>query len=163
MMDVGIFQMASGRAILSDPCYDTNAWCQISDVLVKTGKWIARAELSDEGRWGSRVARIFAVHEDYDDEEVVVEGLPGEVGVDSGQAGIFDLKQFKGGQHDDWYDEMCEATSLSGGNPGVSTVDGGLVSSSGFGDGGYRAYGGRNDDGEFVMLEIVFIDEDDEI
>ncbi|WP_374335403.1 hypothetical protein [Methyloversatilis sp.] len=92
-----------------------------------------------------------------------------DVGVDSGQAGFFDLNAYAelftymiDGEpaHDDFYDRVCEAT-----NPfGVCTF--GVASLTGYGDGGYDCYTRRDDEGNLLEAVIVFIgdeeDDDDE-
>lgn len=153
MKAIGNFAMQSGKAILSDPCYNLNVQCLIRDLPTKIGNWIAFVEYSVEGSWGTRVSRIMAVHEDHQSDKLEIHDIEGEVGVDSGQAGIFDLKDFHGGEYDEWYDVICDKTL---GKSQCGIVPGGFVSSSGFGDGGYRAAGAKVGD-EYVMFEILFI------
>jgi hypothetical protein len=95
-----------------------------------------------------------AVHTDYANQDLSWREYPGEVGVDSGQAGIFSIENYRNdeiaesittpdsnfsigrdGDGDAWYEKMCQFT-LSDNQWG--SYDTGVVSSSGIGDGGYR-------------------------
>ncbi len=92
------------------------------------------------------------------------ETVSGEVGVDSGQAGIFDDVQYgdgdgEYGDTDTWYGRMCETTS----DPiGAGVQPEGVVSSSGFGDGGYDCQVIRSSNKDIVGVRIVFITHEDE-
>ena len=156
------------KVMVSDPCYGLGTWCQGVLENVLPGNYNCKAEYSDEGAWSLRVASIEAVHEDYDgvlcmDMENV------DVGVDSGQAGIFDYDYYakyhdscnvRPHVDDDWYDRVCDIT-LS--KESAGSVDGlGFVSSSGFGDGGYACWTERNKDGYIIAIRVEFITEEDE-
>lgn len=58
----------------------------------------------------------------------------------------------------DWYEMCCDKT-LSDQRAG--TVPGGVVSSSGFGDGGYQAFFAKDDFGKVIAIKIIFISEKD--
>ena len=171
IIDLGTFEMVSDRVAVSDPCYDTDVWCrgELQDML--PGIWEAVIK-RDEGEWGMRVARLIAVHKDYvgsDMEPMTV--APFEVGVDSGQAGLFDAQQYR----DDaavmdlgtvvnindpgalWYMRCCHLT-LTKLAAGVMPY--GVVSSSGFGGGSYDCFYGRNEVGKTVRVEIEFMPEE---
>lgn len=97
------------------------------------------------------------------------------VGVDSGQAGFFDLASFKAQsetaiengnynqdtEHGKFYRSICEQTSNESGES-FAIVPFGAASSSGFGDGGYGLYFLRDKDGLVVEAIIIFIREDEE-
>ena len=97
------------------------------------------------------------------------------VGVDSGQAGFFDLEPFaaqsateeeNGGYNQDteygkFYRSICEQTSNESGES-FAIVPFGAASSSGFGDGGYSLYFLCDKDGLVVEAIIIFIREDEE-
>ena len=109
---------------------------------------------------------------------------PGSIGVDSGQAGIFNKEFYRNDDHSDtydlplifgedwsekdgdkWYQRMCSLT-LSKFHGGISDDDygvtpDGIVSSSGYGDGLYHLMIGKVDD-KIVGFEIIFITEDEE-
>ena len=94
-----------------------------------------------------------------------------DVGVDSGQAGLFDASHYRDDtvipNHENlkdkepseiWYDHCCNIT-LSPLSAGVLPY--GVVSSSGYGDGGYDCFICRNEYGQIIRAEIEFIPEDD--
>ena len=172
IIDLGTFEMASDRMAVSDPCYDTDVWCrgELQDVL--PGIWEASVIKRDEGEWGIRVAKLVAVHKDYVDSDMEPMTLaPFEVGVDSGQAGLFDAQHYR----DDavvvdpdtavngnepgalWYMHCCclTLTKLAAG-----VMPYGVVASSGYGDGSYDCFVSRNSDGKIVRVEIEFIPEE---
>ena len=96
------------------------------------------------------------------------------VGVDSGQAGFFDLEPFKAQsetaiengnynqdtEHGKFYRSICEQTCE--GEESFAIVPFGAASSSGYGDGGYPLYVLRDKDGLVVEAIIIFIAEYDE-
>lgn len=99
---------------ISDPCYDADTWCAGTLENVLEGKYDCYSQSIDTGSWGVRIASIEVRHKDYGDvEPVEVQDI--DVGVDSGQAGIYDLDYFlkaredKGGE-DEWYWRVCDCT-----------------------------------------------------
>ena len=96
------------------------------------------------------------------------------VGVDSGQAGFFDLEPFaaqsateeeNGGynqdtEHGKFYRSICEQTNEDAEQ--FAVVPFGAASSSGYGDGGYDLYVLRDKDGLVIEAVIVFICDYDE-
>ena len=149
------------RVRMTDPCYGMDVWCSGTVDNVLPGEYVPVGVISNEGSWGERVAQIRVNHVDYPMTEPT-EFVDFEVGVDSGQAGIFDepyyIDHHRDNDYDDpssWYRKVCNITLSS---PGIGTIDGkGLVSSSGYGDGGYDAYVARNDDGKIVAIEIDYL------
>ena len=88
--------MVSSRMAVSDPCYDADVWCRGELENVLPGTWQAYAIKRDKGEWGPRVVRLVAVHREYADTcETVAELASFEVGVDSGQAGLFDCLHYR--------------------------------------------------------------------
>ena len=61
-IEIGFFEIITGKVIVSDPCYTLGTWCQGVLNKVKCGKWIGYVQRSDEGRWGERVAELIACH-----------------------------------------------------------------------------------------------------
>ena len=136
------------------------------------GTWHASAVELYTGSWGRRIARLIAVHENYADEKMSKGQCMGfDVGVDSGQAGLFDASHYRDDtvipNHENlkdkepselWYDHCCNIT-LSPLSAGVLPY--GVVSSSGYGDGGYDCFICRNEYGQIIRAEIEFIPEDD--
>ena len=174
---------------VSDPCYTDDVWCKTQLSNVKAGNYNVYVEHSDEGEWGNRVSKLEVVHEDFlhlrHDNFKWEEHS--EIGVDSGQAGIFcessyrndevakDIVTPKGEwlglpmmdkqEGDVFYDKMCTFTINGKGRWG--SYDSGVVTSSGFGDGGYPLDIIKNKEGEIVAMRITYIgfeeDEDGEI
>src|SRR5690606_25054488 len=89
------------------------------------------------------------------------------VGVDSGQAGVFDFAVYKDDESakgksnfiedEPWYSTCCDQT-LSDQQAGV--IEGGAVSSSGYGDGLYTAYYAIDANKEVVAIKIVFMEDE---
>ena len=81
--------------------------------------------------------------------------------VDSGQAGFFESEIYRS-DSEEFYDEVCEIT-LADEAWGVIPNGMGVVSSTGFGDGGYAVFVergvGKGHNGKIASIEIVFIDE----
>lgn len=171
------FEVISGVMVCSDPCYSIPTFCQGVIKNVKNGTWKAEVETSDEGDWGKRISRLRVEHinakRTYITEQVDMDG-----GVDSGQFGFFDkdfyrndeaakdLKQYDfgrivqdGEEGEKWYRACCELT-LAKESWGV--MPNGAVSSSGFGDGYYPVFGEKDENGEWVAFEVVFIGDEDE-
>lgn len=153
MGTLGTFKVTGGKLIVTDPCYGKGTWCQGILKNVSNGEWNADIEIV-----GNRVAKLHIkavdqmTHGAWHDEDF-------DVGVDSGQAGFFSLNKFPdGGQDSPFYDACCNITISS--NAGI--IDGfGVVSSTGWGDGGYLCRTRKNSTGKIVEAEIVFIDEDE--
>lgn len=144
----------SENVMVSDPCYSNDTWCQtkLNNVLPGQYKW--DVDFSDDDGWGNRVSGITVLHDDYIDDGISLEWEDhSEIGVDSGQAGIFCMTGYRNdevaegittpdsdfhivydGEGEKWYEKMCKFT-LSKDQYGV--YDTGMVSSSGIGDGVY--------------------------
>lgn len=120
------------KVMVSDPCYGMNTWCQgVVDNVLK-GNYKCTVETSDEGEWGRRVSAIEVVHEDYVKKFLEYSKENFEVGVDSGQAGIFDYEYYKKYHSDDneaeqvdndWYWRVCEITESRIKNPNYEEFD----------------------------------------
>lgn len=111
--NVGTIELED-KVRVSDPCYDVDTWCAGTLENVLQGKYQCYSQDVDAGDWGIRVASIEVRHEDYlDVEPTELQDI--DVGVDSGQAGIYDLDYFikaredKDGE-DAWYERVCTHT-----------------------------------------------------
>lgn len=121
------------KVMVSDPCYGLGTWCQGVLKNVLPGQYDCNVEYSDEGTWGTMVSAIEVTHVDYDRCTLDEELEKFEVGVDSGQAGIFDYEYYakyhmdsteRPHVDDDWYDMVCDLTSGYVTNPNyVSFLD----------------------------------------
>lgn len=168
MINIGTFDVVSGKLRITDPCYDKKDNSYSSVIDVRNGKWDAFIVMHDD-----RPFKLIAMH-----EHVVTirdyqwEFLDNNISVDSGQAGIFDESHYQDHSiiledpdedfcNDRWYSACCCA-SIMGKNNGESSagvIPFGAVSSSGYGDGEYSCYIHKNSDG---MIDAVMIDFQDE-
>ena len=143
---LGAFEVTSDKLVISDPCYDLGTWCMGTIPNVKPGLWSASIGVVDTGEFGKRVAYLSAFHQGSPDiRDLKVCPATFEVGVDSGQAGIFDFSHFQDESviadqkstdfGSRWYTFCCHQTLDTEHHAGL--VPYGVVASSGFGDGGY--------------------------
>lgn len=160
------FEVESGEVVVSDPCYGLGELT----LEVKSGTWESEVEMR-EGRVGAlRASTEVPFYSQYNEH---VANIP----VDSGQAGIFEIgayrndnlveaepkfwkeyqKSCKSTPGEYWYAACCDA-KLYGDNP-YGEVPGGVVASSGYGDGVYSVEVVREDD-EIVAIKITFIEEE---
>lgn len=178
---LGEFELTGPIMRVSDPCYERDVWCSgvLNDCVV--GTWEAAKSVVDEGPWGERVEALLVRAENcphgFDDlKELFLEAKDNwseadfEVGVDSGQAGFYDdahyqdVHEFDGWPAaanyygSDWYDHCCEITMKDSAAAGV--IPHGVVSCSGYGDGGYYCLYHKNQDGMIDMSIIVFLEEE---
>lgn len=132
--------------------------------------------------YDNRVAELLVVHKNYFlsvDAEADWELTEIDVGVDSGQAGIYEETSYPNVDSLDetWYDTICALTSDKehgrrktpvDAQPGPPTYLGGVlpdhsgvVTSTGFGDGGYNCYVLKRD-GKVIAIKIVYISDEEE-
>lgn len=179
---LGAFEMSSNSMRVSDPCYDKEVWCCgiIPDCI--KGEWETAVVYKDHGEFGVRVSLLAARHAHtvrsfalcgkvWADEKFIHYSSGWEicnfnVGVDSGQAGLFDeahyhdihvfdgVPEAKHDFRDVWYNHCCDQTL---GAEQAGTIPFGVVSSSGYGDGEYTALCHRNARGQADCVMIVFL------
>lgn len=163
------------NVVISDPCYTIPTWCQVILNNVLPGEYRVFCKKHDSGDWGVRNSMLLAVHKDHEFSKLKwdLESSRGIIGVDSGQAGIFDLayyrrddvevpmgdgdstffgEEFDREDGDKWYRHICSHTL---GKNGWGSYDNGVVSSSGFGDGGYDLFVARHY-GKVIAIAIEF-------
>ena len=168
---VGSFRVVSGRVVVSDPCYEIGVWCQGVLEKVRKGQWASHVSLAQEGACDTCVAELIARRTppaNPSNPRWIEERF--EVGVDSGQAGIFDMAHYRDDRsaqaverlsreticpEEPWYSLCCDRTS--GSEMGAGVIPHGVVSSSGFGDGSYRCFTQRDCAGYIIAIRIVFI------
>jgi hypothetical protein len=161
---------------VSDPCYGDDVWCKTRLTSVLPGEYHVDVQKSDEGDWGNRVSSLTVTHKDYVGKQLRYQEH-GDIGVDSGQAGIFCESSYRNDDvaetikngngiridsiedGDKWYEKMCRFT-LSG--EGFGAYESGVVTSSGFGDGSYPLAVARDEDKNIVSIVITYIGEEDE-
>lgn len=56
----------NNEVLISNPCYETDCRSNILIDGIEDGLYNCFVEISDEGKWGKRVARMVAIHNDYD-------------------------------------------------------------------------------------------------
>jgi hypothetical protein len=152
-------QIKLGKEVMiSDPCYSDPTWCQHKLKNVLPGEYSVYNKKYDAGDWGLRNSMLLAVHTDYRNDDLRwKECITATIGVDSGQAGIFDLLYYRKDsvfenqeskflkdyrvKNDEegeiWYAHMCDRT-LS--EEGWGHFENGVVATSGYGDGSYTLY-----------------------
>lgn len=105
------------KVIISDPGYNMDTWCIgiLNDVL--PGTYECFYEIIEDNSWGRRIASIEVKNKDYEFYDFS-ENLDAEIGVDSGQCGIYDYDYFKqNNQKEDWYGQICNLTYIEEENP----------------------------------------------
>lgn len=96
LKELGDFKIESGKVRISDPCYTKETWCNGIIENVKNGNWNSHITLLGDDDWGTRVAMLVATDETIKEiNESDWKQTDISVGVDSGQAGIYDDKYFK--------------------------------------------------------------------
>ena len=106
----------SDHVIVTDPCYDSDTWCNGQLTNVKPGTYHTKATYTQMNGWGRRCTSLIVWHEsiteptDYEHTDITV-------GVDSGQAGIIDFPYFKeleadGYKKEKWYDNIQTFTHI---------------------------------------------------
>ena len=166
----------SDKVRVSDPCYDNDVWCKTMLTGVLPGEYEVTVERTDDASWGNRISQLQVVHKDYKHKNLVWDEHS-EIGVDSGQAGVFCESSYRNDEvaktinngngirfdnsedGDKWYEKMCRFT-LSG--EGWGAYETGVVTSSGYGDGGYPLEIVREDNGYIVGMRITYIFPEDE-
>ena len=170
---------------VTDPCYSVPTWCQLKLKDVLPGQWIATM-IYDELNGTNRNAELHLVHKDYQRSKDLAYDWLGDFGVDSGQAGVFDAASYRDDaaaakyslpeskfdmspyhmDGDRWYEAVSKLTLDTPDNWGA--YDAGVVSSSGWGDGMYAAYGAEvkrkwwefwKPEYSLVSMTLVFIDQ----
>lgn len=111
----------SDKVRVSDPCYDIDTWCAGTLENVLPGRYACFLQRTDMNDWGERIANIEVRHMAFlHIEPTELQDI--DVGVDSGQCGIYDLDYFievrkdKDGD-DEWYDRVCDITGEYIDNP----------------------------------------------
>jgi len=164
------FTVNSGKVTIQDPCYDASEYENLYQVCYQTkakkGEWKSEAITTDDTQgWGRRVCKLQACHSDYNlhsSNHEVTKRKYSNLGVDSGQLGIFDLSTFQPpsrNSYDDlesYYRKACELT-LSQDQWGV--LENGVVSSTGYGDGNYDVQLDYIND-EIVAVFVTFIEDE---
>lgn len=164
------FNTDSGSVILSDPCYirnaDTKIWCNVVIDNVQQGTYVSFVEKGEYGDWGPRVKALYCCHKNYFISPELLKNVIIksnihflDLGVDSGQFGIFD-SSLLGSFGEEDYDKVIYLTWYAENSFG--TTDNYSVSSSGFGDGGYSAKALKNTKGKYIAFRVEFIGDEEQ-
>lgn len=149
--------------MVSDPCYKVGVWCQGEINNVLEGEYNVFIS-EDDGR----IKELIVSNDKYpeiEDWEINME-QPFEVGVDSGNAGIFDYKYYYDTHEEDdildeWYDDMLAGLFDNEDSKNwLFFRNHGVITSSGYGDGVYHCYTAEHDN-KVMAIKIIFIDEGD--
>lgn len=159
---LGKIKVVSSKIVASDPCYELDIWCASVIDGVLNGNYNAYIETSNEGEWGKRVAKLRIIHEEYDGKVIPTE-YDTSCAVDGGTFCFADhdyyAKHHENNLDEEWYDEnVCDMCD----EDGWMVDDACAISSSGFGDGMYEVYIGREKNGYVVCAEVIFIDDEEE-
>jgi hypothetical protein len=168
------------EVIISDPCYEVPTWCQEIIKNVRPGVYDTQVDYRESHGWGERVHSLTVLHNII--KSPIWEHHCNNIGVDSGQAGVFCMTSYRNdemsqelpwltekgdpfGDHpfrpvkedgEQWYVKMCDRTLST--EEGWGTYDTGVVSSSGYGDGQYELLISQMD-GMIHGFKIIFIDD----
>ncbi|RAV14393.1 DUF4241 domain-containing protein [Paenibacillus contaminans] len=168
MIELGKFQVESGKLVVSDPCFDLND-VPVMGVLenARNGVWNGLVEKTELDDWGEVCSKLFAHHNNNSIDDLQWVRCDFIIGVDSGQAGIFDIVKYRLSDSEtenqdpdadsDWYLACCDITES---NDEAGVIDGGVVSRSGMGDGGYQAFLAKDEREQIIGVKIVFIREE---
>lgn len=162
-ISLGSFFITGNKIHVSDPCCDYDSVCAAKIVNALSGKYLAKITLYDMATWGTRVAKLSIYHANHKNiaPNICTDCV---IGVDSGQAGFFDDNYYAENQGGDFGDITtlfglaCSLTLSK--NRGGIMLDKGVVSETGFGDGSYSLYVGKNGEDKIVSASIIFIADD---
>lgn len=157
--ELGTFTLHSDTLRITDPTYDKNVWCSGTVGPCVQGIWDAAIVYHDDSMMGRRVAMLCAKAQDAELGFDVFDGIcvggthfeykkpwkmcAFEVGVDSATCGIFD---------DAVYEPDASLVRVAD-----NVLSNGVVSHSGYGDGGYRAFALKDAQGKVCAVAVSFI------
>lgn len=155
------------KVLVSDPCYELGTWCTGVIENVKEGNYITEVVYCEYFHpfLYNRVAELEAILDGVDKDILNWEITEADIGVDSGQCGIYDYESVKDiigagewDEKDTFYGQACQCTDA---DEQYSELNGyGVVSRSGVGDGSYDLYIAKQDN-QVVGIKVVYIAEED--
>ena len=156
------------KVLVSDPCYELGTWCTGVVENVKEGNYITNVAYWEDSDpfFNNRVAELEAILDGVDKDSLSWEITEADIGVDSGQCGIYDYESVKDivgtGEYDEkdtFYGQACQCTDVK---EKYSELNGyGVVSCSGVGDGSYDLYIAKQDN-QVVGIKVVYLDEEEQ-
>lgn len=163
---------------VTDPCYDPDVWCTKTIENMLPGKYNAFATIADRGMWGHRVSELMIAHKSVELGNLkFVRVVTDNIGVDSGNCGFFDYDKYREAKEADikFVDEHGDdeigpftskwwAISDNLRVLGGTLDDWGVLSHSGYGDGGYDLYLAYDKSEENVVAaKIVYLYNEEEV
>ena len=168
----------SNKVRVSDPSYDDKVYCKLNlDVL--PGNYYVNVSHYQDSSWGRRVSELSVYHTKYESGHKFNWVEYGEIGVDSAQAGIFCETTYRNDEYADknikdtegqfnfdvliseeesgskFYVKMCHMSVNN--DDFYGTYDRGVVSRSGYGDGGYPVFLAYDSENNVVGIKIEYI------
>lgn len=118
---LGTFEVTQPELIISDPCYAPGTWCMGIVPNAQPGIWEAEIGFFHEGKHDAAVAYLAAFHQHCPPKnQLIAREELFKVGVDSGQAGVFDKPFYRAGADagqipsedalEAWYNSCCNQT-----------------------------------------------------
>lgn len=154
------------KVLVSDPSYEKGTWCTGIVENVKEGNYITEVVYCKDPHpfFYNRVVELKAILEGVDKESLNWEITEADIGVDSGQCGIYDYEAVKDiigtgepDEKDTFYGQACQCTDAI---EQYKELNGyGVVSRSGIGDGNYDLYIAKQGD-QVVGIKVVYIVEE---
>lgn len=175
-IEIGVFEIDSESLIVSDPgysVYETKEGLYATTVSdVRPGQWSAHVisrSFLDGG--GATAAELVCVMVEYEGKRLRWERREPVIGVDSGRAGFYTKQAFQNNllvpKDLEWpkrYEELNPkylwdgyCSFLLDNRPGALLPGGGVVSHSGYGDGGYPLFVSRDPEGRVIALRILYV------
>lgn len=177
-VSLGTFETTGTKLIVSDPGYDLDTARDFGAILTncQSGTWQAEVIIKTFAPHSiSQVFELRATHSSVEDPATLNwERQNRGIGVDTAQAGVYDLAHFhdhslvpqdikwtfRGGRpaipEDLWYSYCCE---LTGSKLEGSVLPFGVVTRSGEGDGRYGYSIARDEAGRTIGVWIIFLDD----
>jgi hypothetical protein len=172
LQSLGEFQIQTEEVIVGDPCYtlkDEKLIVRLPTIV--NGSWAGYVDKITDENNREVVKTLYAFHQSHKDVSLdYVNNLYWFdsrffVGVDSGQVAIFDAEAYQKDELIDydpkfpdgtkWYRACCDIT-LSPQQAGI--LPGGVITRSGYGDGGYKLFYCTSDYGFGNGLKVEFVD-----
>lgn len=152
---IGKVNFTKGHVTITDPCYDKGTWCTAEVDNVFKGEWEASVEMKDCSDGENRVARLILKASGQKVTEST--RLPNKICVDAGVCGVFEDKP---DYSDEGWNDICDELWCS--DYGLASTSNafrcnGAWSTSGYGDGGYTAILGTNENDEVVQIIVEYI------
>ena len=156
------------KVLVSDPSYEKGTWCTGVVENVKEGNYITNVVYCKDSDpfLRNRVAELKAILDGVDRNTLKWKVTKADIGVDSGQCGIYDYESVKdiigAGEYngkDTFYGQACQCTDAK---EKYGELNGyGVVSCSGVGDGSYDLYIAKQDN-QVVGIKVVYMSEEEQ-